>query len=80
MVVAGLRRALAPLGAGVALGLAGSVLLGRYLASLRFQVPPSDPFSLAAAAVSLLAVGLVAALVPALRASRTDPARVLRSE
>lgn len=75
-----LGSAAAPLAAGIALGVGGSLLLGRYLASLLFQVRPSDPASLASAALVLVAAGLGAALIPALRARRTDPARILRCE
>jgi ABC-type antimicrobial peptide transport system permease subunit len=43
-------------------------------------VGAADPLSIVAASLSLLAVGVVAALIPATRASRTDPAIVLRDQ
>jgi len=43
-------------------------------------VSPNDPATLAASAGLLLAVGVLAALVPALRASRIDPMKAIRSE
>ena len=46
--------------------------------SLLFGLPPRDLPTLAAAAAALVAVGLLAAGLPARRASRIDPARVLR--
>ncbi len=75
-----LRQALALLAAGIALGALASIALGRSLASLLFNLQSTDPASLAASAALLLAVGLAATLLPALRASRTDPARTLRAE
>jgi predicted permease len=73
-----LREGLWLVAAGILLGVGASLWLGRALASLLFEVQPSDPLSLAAAAAVLLAAGGLAALLPALRASRTDPARTLR--
>jgi putative ABC transport system permease protein len=59
---------------GVLAVLPGAALLE----SLLFGVAPSDPWSLAAGAVLVLLVALVACWVPAERAARLDPARVLR--
>jgi putative ABC transport system permease protein len=67
-------------GAGVALGLAGALAVAGVLRSLLYEIAPRDPATLAAAATALLAVSLGAALVPAIRASRTDPLVVLREE
>ena len=67
-------------GGGLALGLAGALLLSRLLGGLLFQVSPTDPPTLAAGCVTLALVALTAALVPALRAARLDPARTLRAE
>ena len=52
----------------------------RVLAGLLFQVTPTDPLTYAGTALALLGVAGVAALVPALRATRTDPVEALRSE
>ncbi|HZP48583.1 MAG TPA: ADOP family duplicated permease [Vicinamibacterales bacterium] len=62
------------IGAGALLGLS----LSRFAASLLFGVSPRDPVAFAVAAVVLALVGLIAACVPAYRASRLDPADVLR--
>jgi len=59
-------------GAGVSLGLA------RFVASLLYGLEPRDPVTLAGAAVTLSAVGALAGWLPARRASRIDPAQVLR--
>jgi len=56
------------------------VILGRWLASLLYGVHAADPVALTAAALALLAVGVLAAFVPAYRASRVDPAMVLREQ
>jgi ABC-type antimicrobial peptide transport system permease subunit len=59
----------------VAVALLASRLLTRFL----YEVAPTDPVPLLAAAGVLSAVGVVAALLPAWRASATDPARALRA-
>jgi predicted permease len=65
---------------GVVLGLSGFVLLGKFLKPLIYGIGPTDPAALAGATLGLLVVGVVAALLPATRASRTDPATVLREQ
>jgi putative ABC transport system permease protein len=67
-------------GAGVGAGLAGAVALTRLLASLLYGVGATDPVALGGAALALLGVGVVATLIPAVRASRANPALVLRAE
>jgi ABC-type antimicrobial peptide transport system permease subunit len=73
-------RGAALVGAGVVVGALASVILGRWLASLLYGVHAADPVALTAAALALLAVGVLAAFVPAYRASRVDPAMVLREQ
>jgi len=63
---------------GLALGLAGSLWAARFVETLLFQLTPRDPLTFAGAAAVLVAVGILAAWMPARRASRLDPARVLR--
>jgi putative ABC transport system permease protein len=65
---------------GIVIGVAGSIVLGRFLSALLFGVTPADPVSIAGASAALLAIGIIAALIPAVRAGRTDPALVLRKE
>jgi predicted permease len=74
------RRGMWPVALGVAGGAAVALLASRLLAGFLYGVEPTDPVSLAAAAGVLLAAGLVAALLPAWRASATDPAVSLRSD
>ena len=64
--------------AGVAAGTAASVWLSRFVAPLLYGLHPRDPVTLSAAALTLAAVGGLAAWLPARRASRIDPAEVLR--
>jgi predicted permease len=66
--------------AGLAAGLAGAVALTRILSSLLFEVSPLDPAVLISAAALMAVIGLAAAALPAVRASRVDPTTVLRSE
>ncbi len=73
-------RGAALVGAGVVAGALASTILGRWLASLLYGVHAADPAALTAAALALLAVGVLAAFVPAYRASRVDPAIVLREQ
>lgn len=65
---------------GVALGVALALATGRLVATLVYGVSPRDPVVLATVSLALLAVAGLAALLPALRGSRVDPATVLRSE
>ncbi|HJR58041.1 MAG TPA: ABC transporter permease [Vicinamibacterales bacterium] len=64
---------------GVAVGLAAGLLMGRAIATLLYDVRPSDALTFALVPVALLLVTIVASFVPALRASRIDPLRVLRT-
>jgi putative ABC transport system permease protein len=65
---------------GVATGLAGALLLGRFIEKQLFGVTPADPVTLAGVATLLLGVSLLAGDVPARRAARVDPTTALRQE
>lgn len=60
------------------LGLTCSLLLTRVLEGMLFGVSPNDPFVLAAVIAMVLVVAAIGSLIPAVRASLIDPARVLR--
>jgi putative ABC transport system permease protein len=64
--------------AGLALGLAGSLWAARLVEALLFQLEPRDPVTFGGAAAVLVAVGVLAAWLPARRAARLDPGTVLR--
>ena len=66
--------------AGLILGLFAALATSRFLASLLYGVGPTDAATLGAASAMLLAVCMIAILLPAWRASRVDPARELRTE
>ena len=64
---------------GTAVGVAASYLMSGLLESLLLDVPPNDPVTYVGAAGTLALVGLVAALVPSVRAARLDPMEALTS-
>ncbi len=63
---------------GSALGIVAALAVTKVLSSLLYGIEATDPVALAGAVALLLFVGMLAAFVPARRASLTDPARVLR--
>jgi ABC-type antimicrobial peptide transport system permease subunit len=65
---------------GVAAGLAGAVVLSRLAATMLYRVERFDLLVTFAAIVSVVAVTLAAATIPAVRASRIQPAAALRAE
>jgi predicted permease len=65
---------------GVALGLALALVLAHLMQSLLYGVTARDPMTLLAAATTILLVSALAALHPAWRATRAQPARILRAE
>ncbi len=75
-----LRQAVLLVLAGTAAGLAGAVAVTRVLRSLLTDVSTTDPWVFVLAPMLLLAVAMLAALRPAMRAAGVDPARALRAE
>ncbi|HZD06053.1 MAG TPA: FtsX-like permease family protein, partial [Longimicrobiales bacterium] len=73
-------RGMTPVVVGVLSGVLVAIPASRALARFLFGVEPTDPVSLLLGAGALLLAGLVATLVPALRASTLDPATTLRAE
>jgi putative ABC transport system permease protein len=65
---------------GLALGTGLSLVATRLLSTVLFHVRPADPATYVAAAVVLVAASLAACEVPAIRATRSDPARALRAD
>jgi len=74
------RRGLVLALAGVAVGFAGSLALGRVLSTVLYDVQPGDPLTLMAVTTILLAVAAFASWIPARRAARVDPVVTLREE
>ena len=77
LVVGGALRLIA---VGVVIGCGVAAVVGRSLDSLLFGVPALDLATFVGAGGVLVAVGLIAASVPAARAARIDPVRALRQE
>lgn len=75
-----LADGLKPILAGVVLGLAAALALSRVVSSLIYGVRATDPLTFAAVALLLLLVGIFATIVPAYRATRIEPVRILREE
>jgi predicted lysophospholipase L1 biosynthesis ABC-type transport system permease subunit len=65
---------------GIAVGLAGVAVTGRLIASLLYGLSPTDPATIAAATLLMLAVSALAGYLPARRAARVDPMVALRYE
>jgi len=75
-----LTKALSPVVAGIAAGVALSVIAGPFVEPLLFHVSARDPEVFVGVALILLVTALIASLAPARRAARVDPATVLRTE
>jgi putative ABC transport system permease protein len=75
-----LGRGMVPVAAGIAIGVAGAIALRSFMGTLLFGVAPTDPATLVAVATLLLVTAAAAAYLPARRATRVDPLRVLRHE
>ena len=74
------RQGLRLVALGLAAGFVVAFVSGRVLRALLYDISPTDPVTFAAVLATLGAAGLVAAWVPALQASRADPAVTLRGE
>jgi ABC-type antimicrobial peptide transport system permease subunit len=75
-----LGQAAVTTGIGVVLGLAGSFILMRSLQSMLYEVGAADPVTFRAVALLLLFVALLAAYLPARRATKVDPIVASRYE
>jgi putative ABC transport system permease protein len=73
-----LRRVALLVGAGVIVGAGVSLWASRFVTTLLYGLQPRDPATLVGAALVLSLIGAVAGWIPARRAARIDPARVLR--
>jgi putative ABC transport system permease protein len=75
-----LRQGIAVTAAGIAMGIAGTLALTRLIQDFLYGVTPGDPLTLASVCGVMAIVALAACAIPALRATRVDPAIALRYE
>jgi putative ABC transport system permease protein len=75
-----LKRGLAPVAAGCAIGIIAVLAGGRLVSSLLYGVTPNDPVAIIGAVLGFTLVAVTAALIPARRAAESDPAAALRLE
>ena len=73
-----LRQGMLRVTIGIAIGLAGALLLSKYLESLLFQVQAKDPAVFVVVTAVLFVVAILACYIPARRATRIDPMVALR--
>jgi putative ABC transport system permease protein len=74
------RHGLGLVTVGLAIGVVAALVATRGLGALLFHVAPADPLTFVAVPIVLALTGIAAAWIPALQASRADPAVALRSE
>jgi ABC-type antimicrobial peptide transport system permease subunit len=67
-------------GVGLVVGLVSAVLLSHYMASMLFELKPTDPWAYLLVSLLLAAVAVAACYLPARRAARIDPIEALRAE
>jgi putative ABC transport system permease protein len=75
-----LGQALRTIAIGVVIGIAGSLVLTRAMASMLFALSPADPVTFISVSWLLVVVAVIACWVPARRASKVDPMMALRYE
>jgi len=77
---AGVGRPFVLLMAGSAVGLLIGTFASRFLGRIVYEANPRDPLVLCGAIATMVFLGITASLVPALRALRVDPSRLMREE
>jgi ABC-type antimicrobial peptide transport system permease subunit len=77
---AALGRSFVLLSVGSVAGLSGGVFLSKVLSSIVYQAVPKDPVVLGGVVLTMLALGLAAAWIPAQKALGVDPMILLREE
>jgi ABC-type antimicrobial peptide transport system permease subunit len=74
------RQAMAVVTVGVVIGLVGALGMARLIQGLLYGVEPTDPLTYVAVGFLVIALGILAAAIPARRATRVDPVDALRQE
>jgi putative ABC transport system permease protein len=74
------RQGMVPVVLGLAAGVTAALSLGRIIRGLLFEVQPTDPLTILGVVAALLVVGMLACLIPAIRAARMDALAALRFE
>jgi putative ABC transport system permease protein len=75
-----LQDSLAPVVLGSAIGVAGAIACTRVMGAMLYGISATDPLTFVAVVAVLLAVAVIASVVPAARAARVDPIVALREE
>jgi putative ABC transport system permease protein len=75
-----LRQSLLPVAMGLAVGVTGSLSLGRLMQSMLSGVTAADPWTMGIVVATLVAVAAAASYLPAVRATHVDPSTALRYE
>ena len=75
-----LAKALRVVAIACAIGIVAALAFARFISGMLFEVSPGDPMTLGGVVVLVVAVAALAALLPAWRAARVEPMRVLREE
>jgi predicted lysophospholipase L1 biosynthesis ABC-type transport system permease subunit len=75
-----LRKGMVLVGGGLAAGILGAAIVTRALQSLLYQVTATDPVTFLGVALGFTVVGLLASWVPARKATKVDPVRVIKAE
>jgi len=75
-----LAKALRVVAVACVIGIVAALVFARFISGMLFEVSPGDPATLGAVVALVVAVAALAALLPAWRAARVEPMRVLREE
>ena len=75
-----LRESVALVGVGLVIGVAAAYGASRLVASMLFELSPTDPLTYGTVSLALITMALLASLLPARRAGRIDPIVALRVE